>query len=110
MAMSDEERDCRACALEACKRVALYPSDMTVGEFVKRSCKELVDAEDLLCPIGPPYSHVLKTFRESFRACLENKGYEDFAVFLQALCHTEPDEPTVHSTWATWCRFHADRL
>ena len=110
MAISDEERDCRACALAACKRVQLYPSDMTVGDFVKRSCRELVDAEGLSCPIGPPYTDVLKTFREHFRACLEDKGHQGFAVFLQALCHSEPDEPTVLSTWATWCRFHADRL
>jgi hypothetical protein len=111
MAISDGERDCRSCALEACKRVALYPKEMTVPQFITRACVELVKAEELSCPIGPPdYTDGLKAFREHFRACLEAKGHQGFAIFLQALCNSEPDQPTVPSTWATWCRFHADRL
>ena len=109
--MTDEQRDCRACALEACQRVSLYPSDMKVNEFVTRACQELVAAQELSCPIGPAnYTEGLLTFREHFRACLEAKGYQGFAVFLQALCHTEPSQPAVPATWATWCDFHADRL
>jgi hypothetical protein len=111
MAISDEERDCRTCALEACKRVGLYPAAMTVADFVKHSCLELLEAEELSCPIGPlDFTDGLKTFREHFRACLKANGHEGFAIFLQALCHSEPNQPTLPSTWATWCRFHADRL
>jgi hypothetical protein len=111
MAMSQEERDCRACALEACNRVGLYPADMTITDFVQRSCAELVEAEELTCPIGASdFTDGLKTFREHFRQCLKDKGHDGFAIFLQALCNSEPDQPTVPSTWATWCRFHADRL
>jgi hypothetical protein len=111
MAISDDERDCRACALKACQRVGLYPAEMTVAEFVKRSCNELVEAEELSCPIGPTdFTDGLKTFREHFRACLKDKGHVGFAIFLQALCNSEPNQPLVPSTWATWCRFHADRL
>jgi hypothetical protein len=111
MALSDEERDCRACALEACKRVGLYPASMTIGEFIKRSCVELVEAEELTCPIGAAdFTDGLKAFREAFRGCLKEKGYEGFAIFLQALCQSEPNQPDVSASWATWCRFHADRL
>jgi hypothetical protein len=42
MAISDDERDCRACALEACKRVGLYPASMTIGDFVKRTIGDFV--------------------------------------------------------------------
>lgn len=111
MALSDEERDCRACALAAAIRVGLYPSNMTVTDFVARQCVELVTAEQLTCPISPAdYTDTLKTFREHFRECLKNKGHEGFVIFLQALCHSEPNQPTVPASWATWCRFHADQL
>ena len=111
MQLSNEERDCRACALEAAKRVGLYPSNMTVTEFVARKCVELVRAEKLTCPIGPAdYTDALKVFREHFRGCLNEKGHAGFAIFLQALCHSEPNQPDVPASWATWCRFHADQL
>jgi hypothetical protein len=111
MALSDVERDCRSCALEACKRVSLYPAGMTITQFLTHSCVELVQAEELSCPIGPDdYTDGLKTFREHFRECLNEKGYEGFGIFLQALCHSEPNQPTVPATWASWCRFHADHL
>ena len=108
---SQEETDCRACALHACKQVGLYPRSMTVGEFITRKCVELVEAEHLTCPISPQdYTDGLIKFREQFRGCLEEKGYSGFAVYLQVLCHSEPEQPEVPASWAYWCRYHADRL
>jgi hypothetical protein len=101
--MGDPFQDSRKCSHEACRSVGLY-RDLPLEKFLIRKCMELIDAEELTCPIGPSdYTDGLITFREVYRGCLERCGYEGFAVFLQRLCDAG-------ASWEDWSAFHAERL
>lgn len=101
--MGDPFRDSRECSHEACKSVGLY-RDISLKKFLVRKCFELIDAEELTCPIGPSdYTDGLIKFRKRYRDCLERRGYEGFSLYLQRLCDTD-------ASWEDWSVFHADRL
>lgn len=101
--MASAEQDSRECTNDACKSVGLY-RDLVLAQFLRRKCAELIDAEELTCPIGPTdYTDGLIKFRERFRSCLQQRGYSDFPIYLQRLCDKG-------ATWEDWSVFHAERL
>ena len=121
--MPTKEEEIRACTLAGCHRVGLYEdlTDPNSDAFLDREARELVEASDDECPIGPPYNDVLMTFREFMRSCLEGKGYTRIKIFLQRLCSTKEssDGPSGESsgepsgdpfTWRDFCRWHVPRI
>ncbi|MDH3216435.1 MAG: hypothetical protein OEN01_09115 [Candidatus Krumholzibacteria bacterium] len=103
--LSTLEQDVRQCTLAACHRVRLYKRIVHPNSprFLDRPCNELVIESGESCPVGPPYNDYLMTFRQRLRTCLQDKGYDGFAIYLQRLCTDE-------FTWRDFCRYHADRL
>lgn len=102
---SRKEQDVCECILAACKRVELYKhiADHSSRRFLNRPTAELVSACDAKCPIRPPYSDCLMTFKQHLRYCLlEEKKYRKIRIYLQRLCDGED--------WEYFCRYHASRL
>ena len=99
------ERDVRRCTLDACHRVGLYPRVRNPNDarFLQRPCRDLIVADDGTCPIHPPYSDSLMTFRQVLRERLVETGYDVVRIYLQRLC-------TEEYAWNDFCRYHADRL
>ena len=109
--MATREEDIRACVLDACHRVGLYPQldDFNGTEFLDRLAKELVEAADETCEVAPPYGDILMTFREAMRTCLIDRGYDRISIFLQRLCSTKaPDGDPF--TWRDFCKWHVPRV
>lgn len=109
--MPDREEDIRACALAACHRVGLYApiQDAQSEAFLSRVASELVDASDDACPVAPPYSDVLLTFRQRMSSALEDRGYTRVRIFLQRLCSVR-DPGGEPFTWRDFCRWHVTRV
>jgi len=109
--MATREEDIRACVLEGCHRVGLYPqlADPNGDAFLDRVATELVEAADEVCPVAPPYGDVLMTFREAMRTCLVDKDYTRISIFLQRLCSTKSPGGDPF-TWRDFCKWHVPRI
>jgi len=109
--MATREEDIRASVLDACHRVGLYDqiNDPNGASFLDRPANELVVAAEDTCPLGPPYSAVMMTFREAIRSGLRQKGYTDVTIFLQRLCSTKSPSGDAF-TWRDFSKWHVPQV